>query len=76
MEVPEKEKGRIEYSCVLAMSFVGIDPKEYKAGSHTDIHTPMFAAELVTLAKTIQSGQGLRLGLGLELAILVEALAI
>lgn len=73
MEVPEKEKGRIECSCVLAMSLVGIYTKEYKAGSHTDIHAPMFAAELVTLVKTIQSGLELGLGLGLELAILVEA---
>lgn len=42
------------------MSLVGIDPKEYTASCHTDIHTPMFAAELVTLAKTIHSGLGLR----------------
>ena len=41
----------IELAYDLAISLLGIYPKELKAGTQTDICTPMFIAAVFTMAK-------------------------
>ena len=53
MEVPQKIK-KIELPCELANSTLGVYPKKAKTLVREDICTPMFTAELFTIAKICQ----------------------
>lgn len=50
-EIPATKKSFKKFRDGQAISFLGIHPKELKAGSHIDICKPRFVAVLFTIAK-------------------------
>lgn len=48
--IPQKLKNRMAYN--PAIPFLGIHPKDLKAGSQRDLCTPLFIAALFTTARS------------------------
>ena len=51
MTLPQKVKKKVELPYDPEILFLGIHPKELKAGSQRDVCRPMFKAALFTIAK-------------------------
>lgn len=51
------KKLKIEVPHDPAISFLGISPKELKAGSQRDIYRPMVIASLSTIAKKLKESK-------------------